>query len=77
MEITPEAIGGFDTNGQLIETAKEVYCTGILTGHQHTAAASTFYAEICLTYGLKTGTGDYHDRNMPGIIKVILRKSTT
>jgi len=67
-----EAIGGFDTGGQLMETAKQVNCVGIFAGHQHKVATSTYYDGIRLTYGLKTGTGDYHDREMLGTTKITL-----
>ena len=70
-----ESIGGFDTGGQLMETAKEVNCTGIFAGHQHKVATSTFYNGIRLTYGLKTGTGDYHDRGMLGTTKITIREA--
>ncbi len=75
MGIAMEAIGGIDTNGQLIKTAKEVNCVGIFAGHQHNVAVSTFYDGVRLTYGLKTGTGDYHDRKMLGTTKITIRES--
>ncbi len=70
-----EAIGGFDTGRQLMETAKEVNCAGIFAGHQHKVATSTFYDGVRLTYGLKTGTGDYHDRGMLGTTKITIHES--
>ena len=74
MGVATEAIGGFSTDGQLIAAAKEVNCTGIFAGHQHKVATSTYYDGIRLTYGLKTGTGDYHDRGMLGTTKITLRE---
>ncbi len=76
MGMAMESIGGIDTGGGLIETAKEVNCTGIFAGHQHNVATSTFYDGVRLTYGLKTGTGDYHDRGMLGTTKITIREST-
>ena len=45
---------------------------GMFMGHQHKVATSTFYDGIRLTYGLKTGTGDYHDRDMLGTTKITI-----
>lgn len=75
MGIATEAIGGFDTHGQLMETAEQVRCTGIFAGHQHKVAISTFYRGIRLTYGLKTGTGDYHDPAMLGTTKITIHET--
>ena len=58
-----------------METAKEVNCVGIFAGHQHKVATSTFYDGIRMTYGLKTGTGDYHDPALLGTTKITLREA--
>ncbi len=70
-----ENIGGFDSNGEFFKTAKEINCAGIFMGHQHKVATSTMYDGIRLTYGLKTGTGDYHDPEMLGSTKITIKEA--
>ena len=70
-----ESIGGFDTDGQLMATTGKVNCTGIFAGHQHKVAVSMLYDGVRLTSGLKTGTGDYHDREMLGTTKITIHES--
>jgi hypothetical protein len=41
-------------------------------GHEHDIATSIVYGGIRLTYGLKTGTYAYHDKNILGATKVTL-----
>lgn len=68
-----EGIGGIDTAGEFFKVAKELNCTGMFMGHQHKVATSTTYDGIRLTYGLKTGTGDYHSPEMLGVTKITLK----
>lgn len=75
MGMAAEAMNGIDTGGQLMKTAKDVNCTGIFAGHQHKVATSTVYKGIRMTYGLKTGTGDYHDPGMLGTTKITIREA--
>lgn len=69
-----EKLGGIDTEGRLMRAAEEVNCTGIFAGHQHKVSLSMMYHGIRLTYGLKTGTGDYHAPDMLGTTKITIRE---
>ena len=74
--MSKENIGGFNTgvNAQFFEAAKAANCVGMFMGHQHKVAVSLRYDGILLTYGLKTGTGDYHDPEMLGTTKITISK---
>jgi len=67
--IYKEAHGGF-ANYSFYSTAQEMGCTGMFVGHQHKVATSAVISGIRLTYGLKTGTYDYHDRQMLGATQI-------
>lgn len=69
-----ERIGGFQSN-TFFNTAKEMGCVGMFVGHQHKVATSTTYDGIRITYGLKTGTGDYHSSDMLGTTKITIKES--
>lgn len=64
--IYKEAHSGFNIGNGFYSKAKSVNCKGMFVGHQHKIATSIVYDGIRLTYGLKTGTYDYHDRDMLG-----------
>ena len=70
-----EQLGGFQSNGRLFNLAKDIECVGMFMGHQHKVAISTMYDGIRLTYGLKTGTGDYHSADMLGTTKITIKES--
>lgn len=69
--MSQEMAGGF-TNPSLWHLMKDYGCTGIFMGHQHKIATSIVYDGIRLTYGLKTGTYDYHASEMLGATKISL-----
>lgn len=69
-----EPHGGFQLGNSFFETAREIGCVGMFVGHQHKIATSMLYKGIRITYGLKTGSYDYHDSSMLGATKIILRK---
>lgn len=54
------------------ETAKKISCKGMFVGHQHLIATSIKYDGIRITYGLKTGTYDYHSSDMLGATEILL-----
>ena len=58
--------------GRLWRDAKLIGCTGMFVGHQHTVATSIECDGIRVTYGLKTGTYDYHDKELLGSTKITL-----
>ncbi len=64
--IYKEALGGFNVGNGFYSKAMAINCKGMFVGHQHQVAVSIVYEGIRLTYGLKTGTYDYHDRDMLG-----------
>lgn len=70
-----EPLGGFESGGQFWAVAKEANCVGMFMGHQHNVATSTEYDGIRLTYGLKTGTADYHDPNILGTTKITISEA--
>ena len=70
-----ETLGGYD-NGRFWEYAKELDCIGMFVGHQHKVATSILCDGIRVTYGLKTGTYDYHDPSLLGSTKITLDKET-
>ena len=74
--IHKENMGGFNTgvNAQFFEAAKAANCVGMFVGHQHKIAVSARYEGILITYGLKSGTGDYHDPEMLGTTKITISK---
>ena len=55
--------------------AKSLKCIGIFVGHQHKIATSVVDDGIRITYGLKTGTYDYHSSDMLGSVKITLSKA--
>ena len=57
------------------KTAKSIGCTGMFVGHQHKVATSIVCDNIRVTYGLKTGTYDYHDEDLLGATKITLSES--
>ncbi len=61
-----EKAGGFCDGGKFWNCAKEIGCVGIFVGHQHKVASSIVYDGMRITYGMKTGTYDYFDRNILG-----------
>ena len=52
--------------------AKKVGCVGMFVGHQHKIATSIMCDGVRLTYGLKTGTYDYHSQDMLGSTLITL-----
>ena len=58
--------------GQFWRKANLIGCTGIFVGHQHMIATSIVYGNIRVTFGLKTGTCDYHAHTMVGSTKITL-----
>lgn len=67
-----EAIGGFNLGNGFFAAAKEIGCVGMFVGHQHKVSTSILYDGIRITYGLKTGTYDYHETDMLGTTKITL-----
>ena len=45
---------------------KNIGCEGVFFGHNHENSCSVEYKGIRLTYGVKTGTYDSHDKNLLG-----------
>ena len=74
MGISYEAFGGFVDGGKFWACAKFINCTDILMGHQHKIATSIAYDGIRLTYGLKTGTYDYHHEDLLGTTEITISK---
>ena len=70
-----ETLGGYD-NGRFWEYAKELDCIGMFVGHQHKVATSILCDGIRVTYGLKTGTYDYHSEELLGSTKIILSEES-
>lgn len=66
-----ESLGGYD-NGPFRDYAQEIGCIGMFVGHRHKVATSIDCEGIRVTYGLKTGTYDYHDESMLGSTKITL-----
>ena len=62
-----ESLGGY---------AKELDCIGMFVGHRHKVATSILCDGIRVTYGLKTGTYDYHDETMLGSVRITLTEDT-
>jgi len=58
--------------GRFWRDAKLIGCTGMFVGHQHTVATSIECDGIRVTFGLKTGTYDYHDKELLGSTKITL-----
>lgn len=73
--LAEENIGGFGPEGLFFNAAKAINCKGIFLGHQHKVATSTVYDGIRFTYGLKTGTGDYHSVDMMGTTKITIKEA--
>ena len=69
-----ESLGGYD-NGPFWGYAKEIGCIGMFVGHRHKVATSINCEGIRVTYGLKTGTYDYHDPSMLGSTKITLSET--
>ena len=69
-----ESLGGYD-NGPFWGYAKEIGCIGMFVGHRHKVATSIVCEGIRVTYGLKTGTYDYHDPSMLGSTKITLSET--
>ncbi|MBQ9710113.1 MAG: metallophosphoesterase, partial [Clostridia bacterium] len=72
--IFKEAHGGF-LNARFYSAAREIGCVGMFVGHQHKIATSAVIDGIRLTYGLKTGTYDYHDSQMLGATEITINES--
>ena len=70
-----ESLGGYD-NGPFWGYAKEIGCIGMFVGHRHKVATSINCEGIRVTYGLKTGTYDYHDESMLGSVRITLDEKT-
>ena len=70
-----ESLGGYD-NGPFWGYAKELDCIGMFVGHRHKVATSILCDGIRVTYGLKTGTYDYHDETMLGSVRITLTEDT-
>jgi hypothetical protein len=68
---TYEVIVGAD-GGRFWKNAKSIGCTGMFVGHQHTVATSIDCDGIRVTYGLKTGTYDYHSEDLLGTTQITL-----
>lgn len=78
--------GGFSGNGNFGENGERVSCfesetfwnkikelsstVGIFAGHDHVNSASIVYEGIRLTYGVKTGTYDYHSAQGGTLISI-------
>ena len=69
-----ESLGGYD-NGPFWGYAKEIGCIGMFVGHRHKVATSINCEGIRVTYGLKTGTYDYHEPAMLGSTKITLSET--
>lgn len=63
---------GFNDNGMFFSTAASIGVGGIFVGHQHNIATSICYNGMRITYGLKTGTGDYHRSDLLGTTLITL-----
>ena len=72
--IFKEAHGGF-LNARFYSAARGIGCVGMFVGHQHKIATSAVIDGIRLTYGLKTGTYDYHDSQMLGTTEITINES--
>lgn len=70
-----ESLGGYD-NGPFWGYAKELDCIGMFVGHRHKVATSILCDGIRVTYGLKTGTYDYHDETILGSVRITLTEDT-
>lgn len=66
-----EVIGGAG-GGRFWKNAKSIGCTGMFVGHFHTVAASINCDGVRVTFGLKTGTYDYHAEDLLGSTKITL-----
>lgn len=66
-----EQYGGFSSMN-FWSILKNIGCTGIFVGHQHKIATSILYDGIRITYGMKTGTYDYHDPQLLGSVRITL-----
>ncbi len=73
--IAYEDIGGFGDSEKFWNTAKEIGCVGMFLGHQHTVATSIVYDGIRLTYGMKTGTYDYFQKNLLGTTQITIKEA--
>lgn len=67
-----EPLGGFNLGNGFFGAAKEIGCVGMFVGHQHKVSTSILYDGIRITYGLKTGTYDYHETDMLGTTKITI-----
>ncbi|MBE7066942.1 MAG: hypothetical protein E7385_05255 [Ruminococcaceae bacterium] len=65
---------GFD-NIDFYITAQEIGCTGMFMGHCHGVCTSIMYKNIRLTFGVKTGTYDYHFKDMLGSTLITINES--
>ncbi len=70
-----EKYGGFSGEG-FWSLCKEIGCKGMFVGHQHKIATSIICDGIRVTYGLKTGTYDYHSSSMLGSVAVSIDEDT-
>ncbi|MBE6598826.1 MAG: hypothetical protein E7638_05240 [Ruminococcaceae bacterium] len=68
---TEPIVGGFYAP-DFFAAAKEIGCVGMFMGHQHKVSTSILYDGIRITYGLKTGTYDYHETDMLGTTKITI-----
>lgn len=60
-------------SGRFWKSAQNMGCVGMFVGHQHEIATSIVCKNgIRLTYGLKTSTYDYHDKDMLGSTLITL-----
>ena len=69
--VVREVIAGANA-GRFWKNARSIGCVGMFVGHQHTVAASVLCDGIRVTFGLKTGTYDYHDPDLLGSTKITL-----
>ena len=58
--------------GRFWDYAKEIGCTGIFLGHLHKNATSMLCDGIRMTFGLKSSTYDYHDKQLLGATLITL-----
>jgi hypothetical protein len=65
---------GFE-NMDFYITAQDIGCTGMFMGHCHGVCTSIMYKNIRLTFGVKTGTYDYHFKDMLGSTLITIRNS--
>ena len=81
---SPDRAGDFGTAkepitgaaaGRFWNSAQSIGCTGMFVGHQHEVATSIVCDGIRVTYGLKTGTYDYHDEELLGSTKITLSEN--